>query len=159
KEKRLALGVYCGPGENSKVDVTLKAARKAAGDARLKLADGIDPTEMRRHDKIKHRTSAENSFKAVALEWFVQESRHWSENHSTRNKWLLEKNLFPWLGHRPIAEITPPELLAILRKTESKGTIETAHRAKQVAGQVFRYAVATGRAERDPTPDLKGALA
>jgi integrase len=159
KEKRIALGVYCGPGEGSKVDVTLKAARKAATAARSKLADGIDPTETRRHDKIKQRASAENSFKAVALEWFTQESSHWSQNHSTRNKWLLEKNLFPWLGHRPIGEITPPELLAILRKTESKGTIETAHRAKQVAGQVFRYAVATGRAERDPTPDLKGALA
>lgn len=151
KEKRLALGVY--------PTVTLKAARKAASNARNDIAGGADPSEAKRQEKLLRKTSTANSFRAVALEWFDKESPNWSTNHCTRNKWLLEKNLFPWLGHRPIAEITPPELLAVLRKTESKGIIETAHRAKQVSGQVFRYAVATGRAERDPTPDLKGALA
>ncbi len=151
KEKRLALGVY--------PSVTLKAARKAARDARDKLAAGIDPTETRRQEKLARTVGAENSFRVVALEWYAKERPHWSESHIKRVGWIFENNLFPWLGHRPIAEINPPELLAVLRKTESKGTIETAHRAKNVAGQVFRYAVATGRAERDPTPDLKGALA
>jgi integrase len=151
KEKRLALGVYPA--------VTLKAARKAARDARDGLAAGIDPTETRRQDKLERSVGAANSFRAVALEWYEKEKPHWSESHIKRAGWLLEKNLFPWLGHRPIAEINPPELLTTLRKTESKGTLETAHRAKQIAGQIFRYAVATGRAERDPTPDLKGALA
>lgn len=151
KEKRLALGVY--------PSVTLKAARKAARDARDGLAAGIDPTETRRQDKLERSVGAANSFRAVALEWYEKEKPHWSDSHIKRTGWLLEKNLFPWLGHRPIAEINPPELLGVLRKTESKGTLETAHRAKQIAGQIFRYAVATGRAERDPTPDLKGALA
>ena len=151
KEKRLALGVYPA--------VTLKSARKAARDARDGLAAGIDPTETRRQDKLERSVGAANSFRAVALEWYEKEKPHWSESHIKRAGWLLEKNLFPWLGHRPIAEINPPELLTTLRKTESKGTLETAHRAKQIAGQIFRYAVATGRAERDPTPDLKGALA
>jgi integrase len=151
KEKRVALGVY--------PEVTLKAARKAARDARDKLAEGVDPAEIRRQDKLARVVGSANSFRAVALEWYEKEKPHWSESHIKRAGWLFEKNLFPWLGHRPIAEINPPELLSVLRKTESKGTIETAHRAKQIAGQVFRYAVATGRAERDPTPDLKGALA
>ena len=151
KEKRLALGVYPA--------VTLKAARKAARDARDELAEGIDPTETRRQEKLARTVGAENSFRVVALEWYAKEKPHWSESHTKRVGWIFDNNLFPWLGHRSIAEINPPELLAVLRKTESKGTIETAHRAKNIAGQVFRYAVATGRAERDPTPDLKGALA
>lgn len=151
KEKRLALGVYPA--------VPLKAARKAARDARDKLAAGIDPTETRRQDKLARTVGAANSFRMVALEWFDKEKPHWSDSHIERLTRVFDNNLFPWLGHRPIAEINPPELLAALRRTESRGTIETANRAKQVAGQIFRYAVATGRAERDPTPDLKGALA
>ena len=151
KEKRLALGVYPA--------VTLKAARKAAREARELLAAGTDPGDTKRQEKLARCVAATNTFEAVALEWYAKEAPNWSENHATRNKWLLEKRLFPWLGRRPIGEITPPELLAALRRTESRGIVETAHRAKQVAGQVFRYAVATGRAERDPTPDLKGALA
>lgn len=151
KEKRLALGVYPA--------VALKAARKVARDARNLLANGTDPGEVKRQDKLARAVGAGNSFRAVALEWYEKQKPHWSESHIKRTGWLFDNNLFPWLGHRPIAVITPPELLATLRRTESKGTIETAHRAKQVAGQVFRYAVATGRAERDPTPDLKGALA
>ena len=151
KEKRLALGVY--------PEVSLKAARKAAYEARDKLAEGVDPSETKRQEKLARFVSTANSFQAIALEWYEKGKPHWSESHIKRLGWMFEKNLFPWLGHRPIAEINAPELLAVLRRTESKGTIETANRIKQVAGQVFRYAVATGRAERDPTPDLKGALA
>lgn len=151
KEKRLALGVYPA--------VSLKAARKAARSARDILADGVDPGETKRKDKLARSVGAANSFRAVAEEWAKKETPHWSESHIKRVAGVFDNNLFPWLGHRPIADINPPELLAALRKTESKGTLETAKRAKQIAGQVFRYAVATGRAERDPTPDLKGALA
>ena len=151
KERLLALGVY--------PTVTLKAARKAAREAREVLAAGTDPSETKRQEKLARTVGAETSFRAVALEWFDKEKPHWSESHSTRLRRLLEATLFPWLGQRPIAEINPPELLAALRRTESKGILETAHRAKQVTGQIFRYAVATGRAQRDPTPDLKGALA
>jgi len=151
KEKRLALGVY--------PTVTLKAARKNARDARDKLSEGIDPGELKRQEKLARSVGAANSFQAVALEWYEKQKPRWSESHIIRLQGVFKNNLFPWLGHRPISEITPPELLAVLRRTESKGLLETAKRSKQIAGQVFRYAVATGRAERDPTPDLKGALA
>ncbi|HSB95155.1 MAG TPA: integrase arm-type DNA-binding domain-containing protein [Spongiibacteraceae bacterium] len=151
KEKVLALGVY--------PTATLKAARKAAKEARETLATDIDPGEIKRQKKLARTIGNANSFRAVALEWFEKEKPHWSEGQIKRVTRFFDSNLFPWLGSRPIGEINPPELLAVLRRTESKGTIETANRAKQVAGQVFRYAVATGRAERDPTPDLKGALA
>ncbi len=151
KEKRLALGVY--------PTTPLKAARKAARDARDILATGTDPGEIKRQDKLARTVGSANSFRAVALEWFEKEKPHWSDSHIKRLGWIFDKNLFPYLGHRPIGEINPPELLAVLRKTESRGALETTHRAKQVAGQIFRYAVATGRAQRDPTHDLKGALA
>lgn len=151
KEKRLAIGVY--------PDVSLKDARKAALIARDELAKGNDPVDLKRQDKLARATGAASSFKAVSEEWVAKEAPHWSDSHVKRVGWLLERNLFPYLGHRPIADITPPELLAALRRTESRGVIEAAHRAKQLAGQIFRYAVATGRAERDPSQDLKGALA
>jgi integrase len=151
KEKRLALGVY--------PTVTLKAARFAARKAKDTLAEGTDPAEVRRQEKLARTVGAAASFRAIAQEWFDKEKPHWSESHAERLTWIFDSILFPYIGHRPIAEINPPELLAALRRTESRGAIETANRAKQVAGQVFRYAVATGRAERDPTPDLKGALA
>lgn len=151
RERRLAIGVYPA--------VTLKAAREKAQKARQQIADGIDPSEAKRQEKIARAVGTAASFRAIAEEWFDKEKPHWSESHKERLTWIFKSALFPYIGHRPIAEINPPELLAALRRTESKGAIETANRAKQVAGQVFRYAVATGRAERDPTPDLKGALA
>lgn len=150
KEKRLALGVY--------PEVTLKDARKARDAARDLLTAGIDPSDDRRQAKLAKTIATANSFEAVALEWLEKKSPNWSASHATRAGWLLENHLLPWLGKRPILEITAPELLAVLRRIESKGIIETAHRAKQAAGQIFRYAIATGRAERDPTPDLRDAL-
>src|SRR6476620_6740259 len=98
------------------------------------------------------------SFEAMAREWHAKFSPGWVPNHGDRILLRLENDVFPWLGRRPIAEIKPPELLSMLRRIESRGALETAHRARQNCGQVFRYAVATGRAERDPTGDLKGAL-
>jgi integrase len=151
QEKLLAFGVY--------PTVTLKAARLEACKARNLLAGGDDPSEIKRQDKLARTLSSGNSFGSVAAEWFIQESAHWSVTHKARTLSMIKNNLGRWLGTRPIGEITAPELLAVLRKTEVRGTLETAKRALQVSGQVFRYAVVTGRAERDPSQDLRGALA
>lgn len=100
-----------------------------------------------------------NSFEAVAREW--HETIHLakvSAGHAARTLIRLEQDVFPWLGGAPVGEIKPPELLQAMRRIEARGAVETAHRALQACGQVFRYAIATGRAERDPTPDLRGAL-
>jgi integrase len=148
KEKRLSLGVY--------PDVSLKSARAKRDAARRQLAAGIDPGHARRLEKIA-RAGAE-SFEAIAREWHAKFSPGWVASHGDRIMRRFESDLFPWLGTRPIAAIKAPELLAVLRRIESRGALETAHRAMQNCGQVFRYAVATGRAERDPTGDLRGAL-
>ncbi|MCB1686881.1 MAG: integrase arm-type DNA-binding domain-containing protein [Halioglobus sp.] len=150
KEKTLALGVY--------PEVSLKAARQTHQKARDQLANGIDPGEVRKVEKLTRHLAAAESFEAVAREWFAAKMIDKSESHRKRTLSALEKDLFPALGNRPIAAITAPELLATLRRIESRGAVESAHRTKQTAGQVFRYAVSTGRAERDPSGDLKGAL-
>lgn len=149
KEKLLSIGVY--------PDTTLAAARLARDEARTDLANGIDPSAQKQARKVARRTAAENSFEVVALEWLTQRGKR-SEGGDKRLKRLLHRDLFPDIGAKPVAEINPTDLLATLRKIEKRGAIETAHRAKQVAGMVFRYAIATGRAERDPSADLKGAL-
>jgi len=148
KEKRLSLGVY--------PDVSLKAAREKRDAARQQLAAGINPGQARRAEKLA-RAGAE-SFEAIARQWHAKFSPGWVASHGDRILKRLEKDLFPWVGKRPIAEIKAPALLAVLRRIESRGALETAHRAMQNCGQVFRYAVATGRAQRDPTGDLRGAL-
>ncbi len=150
KEKRLSLGVY--------PDVSLKDARQRRDDARKLLANDIDPAENRKAAKAAKVERAGNSFEVIAREWYAKNSPNWAENHGKRILQRFERDLFPWIGGRPIAEITAPELLAVLRRIEERGAVETAHRAHQNCGQVFRYAIATGRAERDPSPDLKGAL-
>jgi hypothetical protein len=114
--------------------------------------------ELRRLRKTTQQESSVNSFSAVALEWFAKQKPAWAETRCTKVKWMLEKNLFPWMGSPRIAQITPPELLMTLRRIEGPGAIETAKRVKQVAGQVFRFAIASGRAQRDPSQDLRGAL-
>lgn len=148
KEKRLSLGVY--------PDVSLKAAREKRDAARQQFAAGIDPGQARRAEKLAQ--AGAESYEAIAREWHAKFSPGWVASHGDRILKRLEKDLFPWIGKRPIAEIKAPELLAVLRRIESRGALETAHRAMQNCGQVFRYAVATGRAERDPTGDLRGAL-
>ena len=150
KEKLLALGTY--------PELSLAEARKRHQDARERLAQGIDPGEMRKVEKLTRHQAAADSFEAVALEWFNTHQADKSEGHRKRMRRMLEKDLFPHLGNRPIAGITASELLTVLRRIEARGAMDIAHRAKQAAGQVFRYAVATGRAERDPSGDLKGAL-
>lgn len=151
KEKLLALGVY--------PKVSLKDARAKHRDAQDLLEAGIDPTMQKQLNKLAALTAAENSFKAVALEWFEGQKRVWAEGHSGKVDRMMTKDLFPYLGNRPIKEITSPELLAVLRRIESRGAREAAKRTKQIAGQIFRYGVATGRCERDPSQDLNGALA
>ncbi|MCU7839656.1 MAG: tyrosine-type recombinase/integrase [Candidatus Thiodiazotropha sp. (ex Troendleina suluensis)] len=148
KEKLLALGVY--------PDVSLKSARDKRDDARKLIANGIDPSEARKAEKAARNN--ENSFEAIAREWWGNRASNWSESHSSRIMLRLENDVFPWIGTKSIGDITPAELLTVLRRVESRGAIETAHRIHQSCGQIFRYAVATLRAERDTSADLKGAL-
>ncbi len=151
KEKRLSLGVY--------PHVALKQARERRDDAKRLLANGVDPSEQRKAHKATITERAANSFEAVAREWIAGQSKKWGKGYADKVQRRLEFNIFPLVGGRPIAEITSKEMLGVLRKVEDRGAHETAHRAKQNCGQVFRYAVATGRADRDPTVELRGALA
>jgi integrase len=149
KEKLLSLGTY--------PETSLAQAREKRDEARKQIAAGIDPGENRKAVKAAKAESAANSFEVIAREWGLKKVENWEEkNH--RSKRMLERNIFPWLGGKPIAEILPKDILACLRRVEEHGTIETAHRTLQICGQVFRYAVATGRVDRDITQDLKGAL-
>ena len=141
KEKRLSLGVY--------PDVSLKDARDRRDDARKLLAKGIDPSIERKVQKAATVERAANSFEAVAREWFARQAPGWAPTHAEKIMGRLEKDVFPWLGGRAIAEIKAPEVLTVLRRVEARGALDTAHRVHQNCGQVFRYAVATGRAERD----------
>ena len=150
KEKTLAVGVY--------PEVSLKQARGKHQAARDKLSQGVDPGDARKTEKLTRHLAAAESFEAVAREWFCLVMPGKSKSYQDRTGRILEKDLYPVLGNRPIAAVTPPELLAALRRVEGRGAHDIAHRAKQTAGQVFRYAVATGRAERDPSGDLSGAL-
>lgn len=149
KEKVLALGVY--------PQVSLEKAREEREKAK-KLLPNTDPGSLKRENLAARTEAAENNFEMVAQEWFNNHMTNKSESHRTRTMRLLKNDLFPPLGKRPVSDISPPELLKVLRRVESRGAIDTAHRAHQTAGQVFRYAVATGRAERDPSADLRGAL-
>jgi integrase len=151
KEKRLSLGVYPEAG--------LKDARNRRDNARKLLADGIDPSGHRKAAKSARADRAANSFEVVAREWFAKYAPNWAASHADKIMQRLEKNVFPWLGNKPIAGITAPELLTVLRRIENRGALDTAHRAHQNCGQIFRYGIATGRCERDPSNDLRGALA
>lgn len=151
KEKRLALGVY--------PEVSLSSARQGREDARRQLAQGIDPSAARKEAKQIKVAKAEavaDTFEAVAREWMARQDV--AEVTANKSRWTLETFLFPEIGHRPIAEIKPPELLAALRKVEATGKLESAKRARVKAGQVFRYAILEGKAEIDPTASLRGAL-
>lgn len=150
KEKRLSLGVY--------PDVGLKEARERRDAARKLLADGVDPSANRKAQKAAKVDEAANSFEVVAREWFAKYSSTWVDYHGDRILKRLERDIFPWIGDRPVSAVTAQELLKVIRRIEDRGAVETAHRALSNCGQVLRYAVATGRAERDPSGDLKGAI-
>ncbi len=151
KEKRISLGVY--------PDTPLAKARDKRDEARKLLADGIDPGENKKAQRAAREAIAANSFEVVGREWYAKQVPKWAATQAKKVKGIFENNLFPWLGARPISEIKPPEIIATLRRMEDRGANETARRALQYCGMVFRYAVASGRAERDVVADLKGALA
>ena len=150
KEKRISLGVY--------PDVSLKQARRRRAQARQLLARKIDPSEHRKAQKAAREERLANSFEAVAREWFTKHAPNWSTRYADSILSRLERDILPWIGDRPIAVVTAPELLAVVRRIERRGALEVARRTLRICGQVFRYAVATGRAGRDPTGDLRGAL-
>jgi integrase len=148
KRKTLSLGVY--------PDITLKMARERHWESRQKLADGIDPSYDRKINKFDKLSAAENNFSKLAWEWYGRQ--HWTEGHARTVRSRLELNVIPWLGNRPVNEITPREILLICRRIENRKAYETAHRVKSICSQVFRYCVALGLCESDPCRDLKSAL-
>ena len=147
-EKKLALGAY--------PEVSLREAREKAVEARKMIREGIDPSQAKKAQKAS--ASGADTFETIAREWFEKFSPTWTPSHGVRIIRRLERDIFPWLGKKPIKDIHAPDLLSVLRRIEERGAVETAHRASQNCGQVFRYAVATGRAERDPSGDLRGAI-
>jgi len=151
KEKRLSLGVY--------PDVSLKNARDRRDSARTLLANGVDPGAERKAQKLSRASETANSFEGVAREWFGKNAPNWAPTHASKIIQRLEKDIFHWLGRKPIADIGAPELLTVLRRIENRGALDTAHRAHQNCGQIFRYGIATGRCSRDPAADLRGAIA
>lgn len=150
RQNTISLGVF--------PDVLLEDAEAALKVIKGQLAMGIDPSLQRRIDRLENAHLQQSTFRIVALEWHVKQSAVWAASTATTIRRTLEMDLFPWLGDRPIKNIGAPELLAVLRKIESRGAHEKATRCREIAGRIFRYAVATGRAERDPAADLKGAL-
>ncbi len=150
KESRMALGSY--------PDVSLTAARKARDAAKLQKSEGHNPVQLRKIEKLKASTPAGNTFKVTALEWYAMKLDSWSSHYAIREKRNLEKDLFPFLGSRHIGGIEAIELLATVRRVEERGALDVAHRVLTTAGQVWRYAVATGRAARDVSADIRGAL-
>jgi integrase len=150
KRKTLSLGVY--------PEVSLQAARKARAAARETLSAGDDPAEVKRANERESRIRAENSFETVALEWLRAQQQKWTPRYADHVSKRLRADIFPALGKRPIAEIEAPQLLDVLRKVEQCGALEIAKRLRQTCSQIFRYAIATGRAKRDPAADLIGAM-
>jgi len=147
KRKTLSMGVYPA--------VSLKDARDRRDEAKKQLANGIDPGMVRQSQK--HQQSQPNTFEAVAREWHAKFKPGWSDTHASRLLRLLERDIFPWLGSMPVSDVSSPLLLQTIRRIETR-SLDTAHRAMQNCGQVFRYAIATGRQQNDPTHALKGAI-
>ncbi|MCQ4164455.1 tyrosine-type recombinase/integrase [Tahibacter harae] len=150
KEKRLSLGVY--------PEVGLKDARARRDEARKLVAAGTDPSDARKAARLAGADEAANTFEALAREWLTLKAKEWVPSHLEKMTSRLELYAFPAIGKRPIATITASEVLAVSQKLQGRGVISTAHRVQQACGQVFRYAVATARANRDPVSDLRGAL-
>ncbi len=150
KEKLLALGSY--------PDVSLAEARERHAQARKLLSAGSDPSEVKKEEKRLALLKSVTTFEAIAREWCEGRRHKWVTGYGEAMMTRLEKHVFPKLGDRPIADISAPELLAVLRIVENTGALDLAMRLLQASGQVFRYAIATGRAERNPAVDLRGAL-
>jgi integrase len=150
KEKRLAHGTY--------PDVSLSEAREKRDAARKLLASGVDPGEHRKAVRAAHSERAANSFEVIAREWHTKQKPIWADSHADKILLRFDNDVFPWIGKRPIAELTAKELLTTINRIADRGAVDSAHRTLQNCGQVFRYAVVSGRAERNPAADLRGAL-
>lgn len=150
KQKTLALGVY--------PEVSLLKARKRREEAKELLADNIDPAQAKRHEKLAKITSAEFTFEKVSNQWLAKTKANRAASTQTKITSWLENHVYPLIGKMPISALGPRDVLATVQKIEARGAVESAHRVKQLCGQIFRYAVAIGAAERDVTVDLKGAL-
>lgn len=149
-QKVFAFGAYPG--------LSLADARQRREDAKKMLANGVDPLEAKKALRSIQEVQNTDSFEMIAREWMVKFSKEWSSVHTATIKERLERDVFPYMGAKLITEIRAPELLTILRRVESRGALDTAHRIRNHCGKVFKYAIATGRAERDPSGDLQGAL-
>lgn len=150
KEKLYSIGVY--------PEISLKEARELHREAHKMVSLGSDPNEMKQEQKRESLLNAENTFESIAREWLTKHRHKVSEGHAQTIEYRLEKEILPALGRRPIRDINAPEILAMLQKIEKRGAYEMAKRCKQYCGQILRYGIATGRAERDHTADLKDAL-
>lgn len=150
KESRLALGSY--------PDVSLTAVRKKRDAAKMQKAEGIDPIQARKVDKLRERVSGDNTLEATGREWLELHRLEWSATHYTRERRNLEKDLFPYLGTRDIGSIEPIELLAAIKRVEDRGVSDVPHRVLITSRGVWQYAVATARSQRDITQDIKKAL-
>lgn len=150
KEKRLSFGAYPA--------ITLADARQRREEAKKLLANGVDPGETKKAQKAAQGVQDINTFEVIAREWHCKFAHTWVASHAQHKLERLEKNVFPWIGKRPIKDITAPDVLAVLRRLEARGILDTAHRVRFECSSIFRYAVATGRTDRDPVADLKGAL-
>ena len=150
KEKTLALGTY--------PETSLKEAREKREEARKQLAEGLDPSQEKKLKKLQRNINNQNNFESIAREWHSKQTERWTPRHASYVIKRLEADIFKYIGERPIAEITTPELLNVLQKIEKRGAIDIAHRALQTCGQIFRFGIATGVANRDLSSDLKGAL-
>lgn len=150
KETMMSLGSY--------PEVTLAEARDKRHEANKLLSNGINPYQKKQEEKRNAIINTANTFKAIAEEWHEANKSKWVASHATRLMQRLKLNVFPDLGDRPIKEITPPELLNVIRKIEMRGATHQSHRSLQVCFAVFRYAIVTGRADRNPAADLQGAL-
>ena len=150
KEKLLALGVY--------PDVSLADARAKRDEARKGIAGGIDPLEVKKEQKVEREAQVKNTFQEIALEWHNMKVKKWSAGYASDILEAFNKDVFPFIGQRPIADIKPLELLNVLKKMEDRGATEKAKKVRQRCGEVFRYAIVTGRAEYNPAPDLTSAM-
>ncbi|HBC6430464.1 tyrosine-type recombinase/integrase [Citrobacter sp. C348] len=150
KEKLLALGVY--------PDVSLADARAKRDEARKGIAGGIDPLEAKKEQKVEREAQVKNTFQEIALEWHSMKVKKWSAGYASDILEAFNKDVFPFIGQRPIADIKPLELLNVLKKMEDRGATEKAKKVRQRCGEVFRYAIVTGRAEYNPAPDLTSAM-
>src|SRR4051812_34793747 len=150
KQKTLALGAY--------PTISLADARKRRGAAKEHLSSGLDPSEAKKEAKRAAKIAAAHAFEPIAREWFAARRAAWTRAYADRLMRRLEADVFPAIGSKPVNSIEPPELLAMVRAVEGRGAIELAKRLLQVTGQIFRFCIATGRAKRDPTQDLRGAL-